>query len=53
MISSKYLLFAYLNILLISTNLMAQSISERAEDAMLRATKFMVNEVSTDGGYVW
>lgn len=53
MITSKYLWPAYLSMLLISTNLNAQSLRERAEDAMLRATKFMVNEVSTDGGYVW
>ena len=55
MITNKYLLLACLNILFISTNLRAQTslLSEEAEDVMLRATKFMANEVSTNGGYVW
>lgn len=28
-------------------------LEQQAEQAMLRATKYMVEEVSTNGGYVW
>ncbi|MEJ6979649.1 pectate lyase [Pedobacter sp. P351] len=29
------------------------SLAQKAEKAMVKATKFMVDEVSTEGGYVW
>ena len=31
----------------------AKTMAQRAEEVMLRATKFMVEEVSTNGGFVW
>src|SRR6478672_2457421 len=39
----------------LSTNLFAQTTKglQDAEGVMLRATKYMVEEVSTNGGYVW
>ena len=35
------------------STLNAQSLSSEAEETMLKATKFMVEEVSTNGGYLW
>ncbi len=44
-----------LALLWLSTQLNAQNnkLSEKAEQAMLNATKYMVEEVSTNGGYLW
>src|SRR4051794_1027400 len=42
-------------VLLTGTKIKAQGsqLAQKAEDAMIRATKYMVEEVSTNGGYVW
>ena len=42
-------------ILFSTTPLAAQTgkLAKEAEQTMLRATKYMVEEVSTNGGYVW
>ena len=36
-----------------SARAQTQPLAKQAEDAMLKATRFMVEEVSTEGGYVW
>jgi len=50
-----YRLFQILAILLITFQLQAQSkkFIEEVEQAMMRATTYMVEEVSTNGGYLW
>ena len=52
---SKLLLCFTLFVSLFSKPLSAQSdkLVKEAEQTMLRATKYMVEEVSTNGGYVW
>ena len=49
------LLMAVLLIFISANTLFAQkqTLAERTEQAMLKATKFMVDKVSTNGGYVW
>jgi hypothetical protein len=37
----------------ISASAQTDSLANQAEQAMLRATKFMEDEVSTQGGFVW
>jgi PelA/Pel-15E family pectate lyase len=51
----KSILSVGLNIMLGATLVSGQpdKLAQQAEQAMLRSTKFMVDEVSTNGGYVW
>jgi len=51
----KIILSTFLFVLLADSTVKAQSgkLAQQAESAMLRATKYMVEEVSTNGGYVW
>ena len=51
----KILAAIAVNILLFNAGLSAQSkkLQEEAKQTMLKATKFMVEEVSYNGGYVW
>ena len=37
----------------IPSSAQTNNLTKEAEDAMLRATKYMVEKVSTNGGYVW
>jgi PelA/Pel-15E family pectate lyase len=45
--------FACFSIFVIPSKSQTNQLSKEAEDAMLRATKYMVEKVSTNGGYVW
>jgi hypothetical protein len=48
-------LILILTVILSGYNLSAQrtSLPQEAEKAMLKATRYMVEKVSTNGGYVW
>lgn len=52
---SRYLLTISLNFLLFIAVCAAQTVNlaENAKEAMLKSTRYMVEEVSTNGGYVW
>jgi len=52
----KFFTLIVLSVIFSTTRLTAQSnskLSQEAEQTMLRATQFMVEKVSTNGGYVW
>lgn len=51
----KIMLSTFLFVILTNFTVKSQSgkLTQQAESAMLRATKYMVEEVSTNGGYVW
>jgi PelA/Pel-15E family pectate lyase len=52
----KFVFLVMLSVTLSSTGLSAQSgskLSQEAEQTMLKATRFMVENVSTNGGYLW
>ncbi len=54
--NNKRILFSFLAALLIIFQLQAQKgelVNDEVEQVMLRATKYMVEEVSTNGGYLW
>ena len=51
----KIILKIFFNILLPATVVNAQedNLAKQAEEVMVKATKFMQDEVSTNGGFVW
>lgn len=52
-INKQLRLLALLSLGVAGTCCAQQKLDVQAADAMLRATKYMVEEVSTNGGYVW
>ncbi len=55
MLINKIFRTAFILVLLLSNTVIAQkeNLSKQVEQTMLKATKFMVDKVSCNGGYVW